>query len=182
MCDAQENPVFTRLCRQLIKPLKKRFSFFAGACSLGQDRSPSASRKTPATPSLPGNDSFSSFRATLADVGKGMISYRIGCSECEHRRASNRQHARKGLFSWSVQPCQGLIFGIFGPELPAIEPAVINGTAGALLYLDGEVDQTLSMASEGDLITAIYIVRNPDKLRSLPPRAANHRRPPLRMG
>jgi RNA polymerase sigma-70 factor (ECF subfamily) len=49
-----------------------------------------------------------------------------------------------------------------------IEPAVINGTAGALLYIDGEVDQTLSMASEGDLITAIYIVRNPDKLRHVP--------------
>jgi RNA polymerase sigma-70 factor (ECF subfamily) len=49
-----------------------------------------------------------------------------------------------------------------------IEPAVINGTAGALLYIDGEVDQTLSMASEGDLIAAIYIVRNPDKLRHVP--------------
>ena len=49
-----------------------------------------------------------------------------------------------------------------------IEPAVINGTAGALLYIDGEVDQTLSMASEGDLITAIYIERNPDKQRHVP--------------
>jgi hypothetical protein len=28
---------------------------------------------------------------------KGMISYRIGFSECEHRRASNGQHARKRL-------------------------------------------------------------------------------------
>src|ERR1041385_715084 len=26
-----------------------------------------------------------------------MISYRIGFSECEHRRASNRQHARKPI-------------------------------------------------------------------------------------
>jgi len=46
-----------------------------------------------------------------------------------------------------------------------IEPAVINGAVGALLYLDGELDLTLSMAISGDKIAAIYIVRNPDKLR-----------------
>jgi RNA polymerase sigma-70 factor (ECF subfamily) len=44
----------------------------------------------------------------------------------------------------------------------------INGAAGALLYLDGEVDHTLSMAIDGDRIAAIYIVRNPDKLRHAP--------------
>jgi len=49
-----------------------------------------------------------------------------------------------------------------------IEPAVINGTAGALLYMDGEVDHSLSMAIDGDRIAAIYIVRNPDKLRHVP--------------
>ena len=49
-----------------------------------------------------------------------------------------------------------------------IEPAVINGAVGALLYLDGELDLTLSMAIDGDKIAAIYIVRNPDKLRHLP--------------
>jgi len=49
-----------------------------------------------------------------------------------------------------------------------IEPAVINGAVGALLYLDGEIDLTLSMAIDGELIAAIYIVRNPDKLRHLP--------------
>jgi RNA polymerase sigma-70 factor, ECF subfamily len=31
--------------------------------------------------------------------------------------------------------------------------------------MDGELDYTLSMAVEGDKIAAIYIVRNPDKLR-----------------
>jgi RNA polymerase sigma-70 factor (ECF subfamily) len=53
-----------------------------------------------------------------------------------------------------------------------IEPAMINGAAGALLYLDGELDNTMSMAIDGDKIAAIYIVRNPDKLRHLP--AAQH--------
>jgi len=48
-----------------------------------------------------------------------------------------------------------------------IEPAVINGAVGALLYLDGELDLTLSMAIDGEKIAAIYIVRNPDKLRHL---------------
>jgi RNA polymerase sigma-70 factor, ECF subfamily len=49
-----------------------------------------------------------------------------------------------------------------------IEPAMINGAVGALLYLDGELDLTLSMAMDGEKIAAIYIVRNPDKLRHLP--------------
>ena len=53
-----------------------------------------------------------------------------------------------------------------------IEPAVINGAVGALLYLDSELDLTLSMAVDSDKIAAIYIVRNPDKLRHLP--AAAH--------
>jgi RNA polymerase sigma-70 factor, ECF subfamily len=49
-----------------------------------------------------------------------------------------------------------------------IEPAMINGAFGALLYLDGELDHTMSMAMSGDKIAAIYIVRNPDKLCHLP--------------
>lgn len=49
-----------------------------------------------------------------------------------------------------------------------IEPALINGAAGTLLYLDGELDSTMSMAISGDKIAAIYIVRNPDKLRHAP--------------
>ena len=54
-----------------------------------------------------------------------------------------------------------------------IEPAVINGTVGALIYLDGEVDHTLTIATDGDRIAAIYIVRNPDKLRHAPAPAAH---------
>jgi hypothetical protein len=50
--------------------------------------------------------SFPSFRAIHADVLKGMISYRIGFSECEHRPASNGQHAWKPLFIESRSACQ----------------------------------------------------------------------------
>ena len=53
-------------------------------------------------------------------------------------------------------------------QVMRVEPAAINGAAGALLYLDGELDNTMSMAIDGDKIAAIYIVRNPDKLRHLP--------------
>jgi RNA polymerase sigma-70 factor (ECF subfamily) len=53
-----------------------------------------------------------------------------------------------------------------------VEPAMINGAIGALLYLDGELDHTMSMAISGEKIAAIYIVRNPDKLRHLPAAAA----------
>jgi RNA polymerase sigma-70 factor (ECF subfamily) len=49
-----------------------------------------------------------------------------------------------------------------------IVPMLINGRAGALLYMDGEIDHTLSMAIDGEKIAAIYIVRNPDKLRHAP--------------
>jgi RNA polymerase sigma-70 factor (ECF subfamily) len=54
-----------------------------------------------------------------------------------------------------------------------IEPAMINGSIGALLYMDGELDHSLSMAIDGDRIAAIYIVRNPDKLRHAPAPAAH---------
>jgi RNA polymerase sigma-70 factor, ECF subfamily len=52
-----------------------------------------------------------------------------------------------------------------------IEPAMINGAFGALLYLDGELDHVVSMAIDGERIAAIYVVRNPDKLRHLQPGA-----------
>ena len=49
-----------------------------------------------------------------------------------------------------------------------IEPTMINGSVGALLYVDGEIDHSLSMAIDGERIAAIYIVRNSDKLRHVP--------------
>lgn len=53
-----------------------------------------------------------------------------------------------------------------------VEPAMINGAAGALIYLDGELEFTLSLAVDGEKIAAIYLVRNPDKLRHVPAAAA----------
>jgi RNA polymerase sigma-70 factor (ECF subfamily) len=50
----------------------------------------------------------------------------------------------------------------------SIKPTMINGTVGALVYVDGELDHSLSVAIDGDRIAAIYIVRNPDKLRHAP--------------
>jgi hypothetical protein len=41
-----------------------------------------------------------------------MISYRVGFSECAHRRASNGQHVRKRLFNESFPLCQALIRAI----------------------------------------------------------------------
>ena len=66
----------------------------------------------------------------------------------------------------------GLAGKIAGQDV-RIQPAVINGAVGALLYLDGELDLTLSMAIDGEKIAAIYIVRNPDKLRHLPAAGMN---------
>jgi len=48
-----------------------------------------------------------------------------------------------------------------------IEPTTINGTVGALVYMDGEIDHSLSLAIDGDRIAAIYVVRNPEKLRHI---------------
>jgi len=56
-----------------------------------------------------------------------------------------------------------------------VVPAMINGSIGALLYMDGELDHTFSMALDGDRIAAIYVVRNPDKLRHAPATAAASR-------
>ena len=47
-------------------------------------------------------------------------------------------------------------------------PATINGELGAVVFMDGELDHILSCAITGDRISAIYVVRNPDKLRWAP--------------
>ena len=56
-----------------------------------------------------------------------------------------------------------------GHEIEVV-PMIINGSAGALLYMDGEIDHALSVAIDGaqEKIAAIYVVRNPDKLRHAP--------------
>lgn len=46
-----------------------------------------------------------------------------------------------------------------------VEPATINGLAGMRIYYDGELDHTVSLSIEDGQIAAVYVVRNPDKLR-----------------
>ncbi len=45
--------------------------------------------------------------------------------------------------------------------------ATINDAPGFIIYLDGELDQTLSIDVDGNHISAIYVVRNPEKLRAI---------------
>ena len=48
-----------------------------------------------------------------------------------------------------------------------VEPAEVNGWPGLLLRLDGEVDSVMTLRVEDGLVTALYTVRNPDKLARL---------------
>ena len=82
-----------------------------------------------------------------------------------------------GRKSAALNPIKGadkiirFLVGIAGKNAGAdvrVRPLLINGSAGALLYMDGEIDSTLSVAIDGDRIAAIYLVRNPDKLRHAP--------------
>ncbi|MGZ5198389.1 MAG: RNA polymerase sigma-70 factor [Telluria sp.] len=47
------------------------------------------------------------------------------------------------------------------------ESAEINGEPGALRFLDGELDAVISIGIDSGRIEAIYMVRNPDKLRAV---------------
>lgn len=47
------------------------------------------------------------------------------------------------------------------------EVAIINGEAGVLRRYDGNMDSTISFSMAADRIDAIYVVRNPEKLRHL---------------
>jgi len=48
-----------------------------------------------------------------------------------------------------------------------LSTAAINGRPGMLVFIDGELDQTFSIDVAKDRISAIYIVRNPEKLEKL---------------
>lgn len=47
-------------------------------------------------------------------------------------------------------------------------PARINGTDALLLFLNGEMDQTLSLDVQDGRIAAVYCIRNPEKLSRIP--------------
>lgn len=49
-------------------------------------------------------------------------------------------------------------------------PAAINGGPGLIVELGGRLDHTMAFSVDGSgRISAIYVVRNPDKLRAVPP-------------
>jgi RNA polymerase sigma-70 factor, ECF subfamily len=48
-----------------------------------------------------------------------------------------------------------------------IHPATVNGQTGIILYLDGQVDQVWAVETNDDRVSAIRIVRNPEKLNAM---------------
>jgi RNA polymerase sigma-70 factor (ECF subfamily) len=46
--------------------------------------------------------------------------------------------------------------------------ARINGEAGLLRYVHGELESAQAFVTDGDRIVAIYTVRNPEKLAGIP--------------
>jgi RNA polymerase sigma-70 factor (ECF subfamily) len=48
--------------------------------------------------------------------------------------------------------------------------AQINGEAGLLRYVDGQLESAQAFVTDGERIVAIYTVRNPDKLSAVPQR------------
>lgn len=73
-----------------------------------------------------------------------------------------------------IEPAIRLLLGILRkyPALP--EPVELNGQPGLLLHRDGGLDSVSWIAVSGGRITAVYGVRNPDKLRHLGVGARTH--------
>ena len=44
-------------------------------------------------------------------------------------------------------------------------PVTVNGEPGIVARIDGEVDFVMAFETEGEAVTAVWLVRNPDKLR-----------------
>ncbi len=53
-------------------------------------------------------------------------------------------------------------------ERVAYRPALVNGEAGLLRYMEGRLESAQTFETDGERIVAIYVVRNPDKLASVP--------------
>jgi RNA polymerase sigma-70 factor, ECF subfamily len=49
----------------------------------------------------------------------------------------------------------------------AARPAVVGGSAGAILWAGNSVEQVMTVTSKDGVITAIYFIGNPDKLTSV---------------
>ncbi len=61
------------------------------------------------------------------------------------------------------------LLGRFARVVPTavVEPVLLNGAPGGRVLLDGAVDTVIGFAFEGDRISRVFVVRNPDKLHRL---------------
>ncbi|MFJ8211800.1 RNA polymerase sigma-70 factor [Streptomyces sp. NPDC096033] len=58
-----------------------------------------------------------------------------------------------------------LLGGIGKTKLPlTLAPTVVNGSPALIAYLDGELDGIMAMRIDGDRVSGLYYVRNPEKL------------------
>jgi RNA polymerase sigma-70 factor (TIGR02957 family) len=53
------------------------------------------------------------------------------------------------------------------PGEPSVELTRVNGTVGLRLLVDDELDTIATLRIDGGLVTGLYLVRNPDKLRRI---------------
>lgn len=51
--------------------------------------------------------------------------------------------------------------------VPSVAVSLVNGMPGAVFRLDGVLDTVMSIETDGERVTHIYLVRNPDKLVAL---------------
>ncbi|MGD0144924.1 MAG: RNA polymerase sigma factor SigJ [Rhizomicrobium sp.] len=60
------------------------------------------------------------------------------------------------------------LMGKFDPNaIPALQALEINGRPGIVITVDGNLHSTLGIETDGVRITAIYLMRNPDKLKRI---------------
>ncbi|MFD5420632.1 RNA polymerase sigma-70 factor [Streptomyces sp. NPDC127069] len=58
-----------------------------------------------------------------------------------------------------------LLGGIGKTKLPlTLAPTVVNGSPALIAYLDGELDGIMALRIDGDRVSGLYYVRNPEKL------------------
>lgn len=72
---------------------------------------------------------------------------------------------------FGAQKVARLIFGILrnAPSNVQYGLRTVNGHTGIVTYIDGKTDQVVTLDIRENQIQTIYVVRNPDKLRDVPP-------------
>jgi len=72
---------------------------------------------------------------------------------------------------FGTEKVQRLILGLMrksdSPGNAALAPVELNGRPGLVVGVDGRVFSALDIETDGERITAVYLVRNPDKLARL---------------